>query len=97
MAIIYHIVVKNSMQIYIKVNETEVTDDSFVRAQAKSFHWAAFWGIVIRGLNHMMLITLTFLAFKYAAMAEINQGVIASLFTSGVIFTSVLFYFVYAE
>jgi len=45
----------------------------------------------------MMLITLTFLSFKYAAMAQINQGVIASLFTSGVIFTSVLFYFVYAE
>ena len=30
-------------------------------------------------------------------MADINQGVIASLFTSGVIFTSILFYFVYDE
>ena len=45
----------------------------------------------------MVLITLTFLAFKYAAMAEVNQGVIASLFTSGVIFTSILFYFIYDE
>lgn len=45
----------------------------------------------------MLLICLTFISFKYAAMAQINQGVIASLFTSGVIFTSILFYFLYQE
>ena len=45
----------------------------------------------------MLLICLTFISFKYAEMADINQGVIASLFTSGVIFTSILFYFVYDE
>lgn len=45
----------------------------------------------------MLLICMTFVSFKYAALAQINQGVIASLFTSGVIFTSVLFYFIYRE
>lgn len=45
----------------------------------------------------MLLICMTFVSFKYAALAQINQGVIASLFTSGVIFTSVLFYFIYKE
>ena len=45
----------------------------------------------------MLLICLTFISFKYAEMADINQGVIASLFTSGVIFTSILFYFIYDE
>ena len=45
----------------------------------------------------MLLICMTFVSFKYAALAEINQGVIASLFTSGVIFTSILFYYIYGE
>lgn len=45
----------------------------------------------------MLLICMTFVSFKYAALAGINQGVIASIFTSGVIFTSVLFYFIYSE
>lgn len=37
------------------------------------------------------------MAFRFASFADINQGVIASLFTSGVIFTSILFYFIYDE
>ena len=72
-------------------------DDNYADVSRKIFHWEAFWGIVIRGLNHMLLICMTFVSFKYATLAQINQGVIASLFTSGVIFTSVLFYFIYQE
>ena len=45
----------------------------------------------------MLLICLTLISFKYAAIAQINQGVIGSLFTLGVIFTSILFYFLYQE
>ena len=105
MGIVYHLVVKNSTTIYILkipvdsdpdiINESN--DASYHRSEISKFHWAAFWGILIRGLNHMVLITITFLAFKYATLADINHGVIASLFTSGVIFTSILFYFIYDE
>lgn len=86
MGVVYHIFVKDSTAIYYTV-----------RRQQKVFNWNTFLGILIRGLNHMFLIFLTFVSFRYAALAEINQGVIASLFTSGVIFTSILFYFIYGE
>ena len=98
MGIIYHIIVKDSFAVYFKEGETmnlQQGDDNYVDVSRKIFHWEAFWGIVIRGLNHMLLICMTFVSFKYATLAQINQGVIASLFTSGVIFTSVLFYFIY--
>ena len=44
-----------------------------------------------------MVITVTFMAFKFADYAQVNQGVIASLFTSGVVFTTLLFWLVYKE
>jgi multidrug transporter EmrE-like cation transporter len=60
-------------------------------------NWPAILGVMIRGLNHLALITVTFLAFKYATMAHVNKGVIASLFTSGVVFTTLLFWVIYGE
>ena len=45
----------------------------------------------------MVLMIVTFLAFYYADLANVNQGVIAGLFTSGVAFSSVLFWFVWSE
>ena len=59
--------------------------------------WHAISGIVMRGLNHLALICAAFLSLEYASLAEINIGVISSLYTSGVIFTSILFYFIYGE
>jgi len=69
--------------VYLKVDE--------------SINWRAINGVIVRGLNHLLLIFITFLAFIFASRAGINVGVIASLFTSGVFFTSVAFYFVYGE
>ena len=60
-------------------------------------NFPAIIGIVIRGVNHGCLICITFLALEYASFANVNVGVIASLFTSGVIFTAILFYFAYGE
>ena len=37
------------------------------------------------------------LAFYYADRAHVNRGVIASLFTSAVVFVTLIFYFVYKE
>jgi drug/metabolite transporter (DMT)-like permease len=36
-------------------------------------------------------------AFSYAKIANVNQGVIAGLFTSGVVFTAIVFYVLYQE
>lgn len=79
MGLVYHLSVKDSFSVYWKQEEsslneatTSLNPDSYQSASPRKFHWAAFWGILIRGLNHMVLITLTFLAFKYAAMAHVN-------------------------
>jgi drug/metabolite transporter (DMT)-like permease len=43
------------------------------------------------------LISVTFLAFEHSDLAHVNQGVIAGLFTSGVIFTTVFFWLFHKE
>lgn len=62
-----------------------------------STNWPAWVGIGCRGVNHLMLIVMTAFAFTYAAKGGINIGIIASLFTIGVFFTAVIFYFTYGE
>ena len=60
-------------------------------------NWEAVTGICIRGTNHGVLILATFYCFKFATLAGVNLGVIASIFTSGVFFTALAFYLVYDE
>ena len=57
----------------------------------------AVGGLLLRGLNHIALISVTFMAFKHADSAHVNQGVIAGLFTSGVVFTTIFFWLIYGE
>lgn len=57
----------------------------------------AILGIVIRGTNHLFIIIFTTVCFQYADIARVNKGVIASLFTSGIIFTSINFSYIYQE
>ena len=45
----------------------------------------------------MTLLLMTVMAFRYADLANVNQGVIAGLFTSGVAFSSILFWFIWGE
>jgi drug/metabolite transporter (DMT)-like permease len=52
---------------------------------------------LIRGLNHVTILFCTCLSFDYAGKANINKGVIASLYTSSIVFTSVVFRVVYGE
>ena len=44
----------------------------------------------------MCLACLAF-SFRYADSANLNKGVIVSLLTSAVVYTAVLFYFLYGE
>ena len=57
----------------------------------------AFLGVLIRGINHGVLIIVTSLAFKFAATSGLNTGVVSSLFTSAVIFIAIIFYCLYRE
>ncbi len=45
----------------------------------------------------MTLLLMTVMAFRYADLANVNQGVIAGLFTSGVAFSSLFFWLIWGE
>ena len=51
--------------------------------------------MMVIGVNHFARIACIFMAFRYADFAHLNQGVIAGLFTSGVAFTTLLFWILY--
>lgn len=53
--------------------------------------------VMLRALTHFGLMIVTFSAFHFADRAQINQGVISALFTSGVAFSAILFFFVFSE
>ena len=76
MSLVYHIVVKDSTSVYfcaVAAYDLSTEDDSFHDCSTeKRFNWAAFWGVFIRGINHLLLICMTFVSFKYAALADIN-------------------------
>jgi drug/metabolite transporter (DMT)-like permease len=57
----------------------------------------AVTGVLLRGMNHLILNVIIFAAFNFANKASINQGVISSLFNSSIIFTSIIFCLLYKE
>jgi len=54
-------------------------------------------GVFVRGVVHITLLVMTVMAFRYADLANVNQGVIAGLFTSGVAFSSLFFWLIWGE
>ena len=54
-------------------------------------------GILARGSIHIIAIWLVTEAFAYAADANVNQGIIAGVLSSNIIFTSIIFNLVYGE
>ena len=57
----------------------------------------ALWGVLLRGMNHVAILFCTCVSFDYAGKANVNKGVIASLYTCSIVFTSVVFRVVYGE
>lgn len=63
----------------------------------KDFGALRIVGVILRGMNHIGAILLLVTSFYFGSLAHVNQGVVAGLFTSSVVFTAILFYFVYNE
>mgnify|MGYP006950332689 CR=1 FL=1 len=57
----------------------------------------AILGIIVLALNHFLRTFMCFVAYMYADKAQINQGIIAGLFTLGVMFTTLMFWRLYGE
>ena len=55
------------------------------------------FGLVIRTILNFCFQSSIILAFKYATLAEMNQGVVTSLFSTYCVFTSLIFYFLFKE
>ena len=62
-----------------------------------SLNWPAISGILIRASQHLTLICFSYLSLYFASLAGISTGVITSLYTSGIIFVAILYYFVFGE
>ena len=54
-------------------------------------------GLLIRTLLNLGFQISIILAFKYANKADINQGIITSLFSTYCVFTTAIFYFIFDE
>jgi drug/metabolite transporter (DMT)-like permease len=54
-------------------------------------------GVVSIGVNRILILFCVTLCFYFADLAKVNRGIIACLFTSGIIFTALAFKFIYGE
>ena len=61
------------------------------------FHWPLFWFAWCFGFIQFMCGIVYIYALNAALLAEINQGVITSLFTLNSVFSGIIFFFVYSE
>ena len=52
---------------------------------------------IYQALPSQVALVLVSFAFKFALLAEINQGTVPSLFTAGSFYTSIVFYFTFKE
>ena len=57
----------------------------------------ALKAITYIGINHFVRVLCIFMAFRFAHFANANHGVIAGIFTSGVMFTTLVFWRIYKE
>jgi drug/metabolite transporter (DMT)-like permease len=74
------------------VYHTSVKSKDFYKNKPKRV-----FGIVLRALIHIVAILLNTIGFWYASLAHINQGIIAGLLSSNIMFTSILFRIFYGE
>ena len=56
----------------------------------------ALFGVLFRGCNHIIMMVCCIMSFIYADAAHINQGVIAGLYVTSIVFTTIVFKIVYA-
>ena len=56
------------------------------------FNWAAFFVPIFRGMLSGFIQIILALTFGFAAKSEVNAGIIASVFSSCVIFTPIIFH-----
>lgn len=54
-------------------------------------------GPISRGIIQVATFFAVFLTMEFAFKAGVNQGIIASLFSTSIVFSSILFYFLYEE
>ena len=52
---------------------------------------------ILRAIQMVALILLILTAFYFGGLAQINSGIFASVFVTGVVFTIIIFYFKYGQ
>lgn len=61
------------------------------------FNWTKALGPLLRGCVQILIFFSVVFTMQYAYLAQVNQGVISSLFTTSIVFSAIIFYFKYDE
>jgi drug/metabolite transporter (DMT)-like permease len=69
----------------------------YFHKQTKRLRWEAILGPICRGFMLLLIFFLIFFSLKYAHLAKVNQGVIGSIYSTSIIFSALLFFFIYNE
>ena len=60
-------------------------------------NWAAYTGLFFRAASNLAYMVLSSMSFRFADTAHINQGVIAGLFSTSVVISTIVFGLLYKE
>lgn len=94
--LIYHIV--------IGVQNHQITGEfwnketsTYFEIHSTKFMFSYLLGPILRGIVQVAVFFSVFLTMGFAFKAGVNQGIIASLFSTSIVFSAGLFYFLYDE
>ena len=60
-------------------------------------NWAAMVGVLMRAITSLAYMVLSSMSFRFADTAHINHGVIAGLFSTSVVISTIVFGLIYKE
>lgn len=70
---------------------------NFRNSETGGFHWFNFFGVIWYIINLILSGVLVIFAYKYAILADINQGILSTLFALAALFSAIIAYFVFGE
>lgn len=70
-------------------------DDLALAEEVPKFSKRRFLVPILRGFQMIALLNMILTAFYFGSLAQINSGILASIFVTGVVFTIIIFYFKY--
>lgn len=72
-------------------------DSNFRNPRTNGFHWLNFIGLCVYSINTILAGFAVVFTFKFAMLADMNQGILTTLFGLAAIFSSIIAYFIFGD